>query len=375
MLHRKNPTTVAAIPAHNEADFIVPCLEALDRQIGARLDHIVLLANNCTDATVSLARAKRVRTGTTLHVIEMHLPPARSNAGYARRLAMQCAAALAGPDGILLTTDADGRVEPNWLVANLAALAEGADVVCGWIELHPADQDRIPDPLQADNAREYAYDQLCDAIHARLDPDPDDPLPRHTQNSGASIALTAPMFARCGGVPDIPYGEDRALISALRRVDARIRHAPDVKALVSGRLVGRNHAGTTATILRRLSGPDPYLDDRLEPAMDCARRAASRRRLREVFTTGKGAPELALQLDYDLPRLQGLLKMSLGAAWYELEAESPILRRHLLKLTDVAREIAAAEAILAACDRAGPFDNVGLWMPNPAVFQAGGRLL
>ena len=375
MLHREYSTLVVAIPAQNVAEFIVPCLEALDAQVEIQPDHIVLLANNCTDATVALARAKRVRPGTTLHVIEMHLPPAQSSAGHARRRAMQCAAALAGPDGVLLTTDADGRVDPNWLAANLAALAKGADAVCGRIELDPADRDRIPEALHADNASEHAYDLLCDTIHARLDPDPDDPLPRHTQHTGGSIALTAPMFARCGGVPDIPDGEDRALINALRRVDARIRHAPEVKAVKSGRLFGGSRAGAAATILRRLRGPDPYLDDRLEPAMDCARRAASRRRLREVFETGEGAPELALQLDFDLPRLHGLLKMSLGAAWYELEAESPILHRRLVALCDVASESAVAHAILAACDRVGRSDSLGLWMPNPATLRADGRLL
>jgi GT2 family glycosyltransferase len=375
MLHRKRSATVVAIPAQNEADVIGPCLAALDAQIEIRPDHIVLLANNCTDMTVSLARAKRMRPGTTLHVIEMHLPAAQSNTGHARRLAMQCAAALAGTDGILLTTDADGRVEPDWIAANLAALARGADVVCGWIELDPTDRTRIPLELRADNAQESAYDLLCDTIHARLDPDPSDPLPRHTQNCGATIALTAPVFARCGGVPDIAYGEDRALINALRRVDARIRHAPEVKATMSGRMVGRNYVGTAATILRRLSGPDPYLDDRLEPAMDCARRAASRRRLREVFKTGEGAPELALQLDFDLPRLRGLLKMTFGAAWYELEAESPILRRRLVALADVIAESTIAASILAACDRAGQFDRLGLWMPNPAALREDGRLL
>ena len=181
------------------------------------------------------------------------------------------AARLAGLDGVLLTTDADGQVDPDWLAANLQCLADGADAVAGWVDLHPIEWGAIPRALHEDDARECAYDRLCDEIHGLLDPDPADPLPRHTQHSGASIAVTAAAFARCGGVPAIPSGEDRALIAALRRVDARIRHAPEVHVSVSGRTEGRSEGGMADTIRRRLAKPDEYIDDRLEPALDCAR--------------------------------------------------------------------------------------------------------
>jgi len=352
MPNRTLSKTAVAIPVHNEAELIAACLDALDNQAGAQPDHIVLLANNCTDATVPIARSASMQRGTTLHVIEISLPPEQASAGHARRLAMQCAAALAGPAGVLLTTDADSRVDPDWLAANLAAIEAGADVVCGWVELDPIDWGSIPASLHEDDARECAYDRLCDMIHARLDPDPADPLPRHTQHSGASIALTAPIFARCGGVPDIPFGEDRALINALRRVDARIRHAREVHVTVSGRIEGRCKGGMADTIRRRLVRQDSDLDDRLEPAMDCARRAASRRQLRAVFESGEGAVELAQQLGFDPWRLEALLKMSLGAAWYEIEADSPVLRRRRVAVADLPAEMAAAESILAALDRA-----------------------
>ena len=357
MQNRALSKTVVAIPVHNEADLIAACVDALDNQVGAQPDHVVLLANNCTDATVPIARAASMQRGTTLHVIEISFPLEQASAGHARRLAMQCAAALAGPNGVLLTTDADSRVDPDWLAANLAAIEAGADVVCGWVELDPIDWGKIPASLHEDDARECAYDRLCDTIHARLDPDPADPLPRHTQHSGASIALTAPIFARCGGVPDIPYGEDRALINALRRVDARIRHAREVHVTVSGRTEGRCKGGMADTIRRRLTCADAYLDDRLEPAADCARRAASRRELRAVFESGEGAADLSQQLCFDLRRLETLLKMSLGAAWYEIEADSPVLRRRRVAVADLPHEMAAAESILAALDRAGQFDS------------------
>lgn len=345
--HRTGLVSAVAIPARNEAQRIAACIEALDTQAGAQITHIVLLANNCTDHTAAIARAVPVQPGTTLHIVELDLPRRHANAGHARRLAMQRAAALAGPDGLLLTTDADGRVDPDWLAANIAAIANGADVVAGWVELDAIEWGQIPAILHEDDARECAYDQLCDTIHALLDPDPADPLPRHTQHSGASIALTAAAFARCGGVPDIPSGEDRALIEALRATGARIRHAPEVHVTVSGRLDGRAPGGMAETILRRMSGPDPYLDDRLEPALDCARRATSRRLLRELLQADEPLDGFAGALGLDPAWLRSLLGQPFGAVWQAVEAKSPTLRRRPVAVQDLPAEVQTAQALLA----------------------------
>lgn len=350
MSRSRSAFTAVAIPARDEADRIAACLEALDAQIGARLDAIVLLVNNTSDGTARIARGVRLHKPTKLHVIECNLPPDQATAGHARRLAMEAAAELAGPDGVLLTTDADGMVDPDWLAANLTAIAAGADAVAGWVELHPIDWGHIPAKLHEDDARECAYDALCDEIHARLDPDPADPVPRHTQHSGASIAVTAAAYARCGGVPAIPTGEDRALIAALRRVDARIRHAPEVHVTVSGRIEGRSEGGMADTIRRRLTQPDKFIDDRLEPAIACARRARCRAALRRVYfepSTGSGA--LATELHFDRTSLASLLAAPFfGEAWDALERSHPILRRELVPVSALAAETEAAEAILAS---------------------------
>ncbi len=341
------PALVVAIPVRDEADHIEPCLRALDGQMGAQLDHVVLLLNNCTDASAARARATPMRAATRLHVVELELPPGRANAGHARRLAMEAALALA-PEGILMTTDADGQVDTNWVAATLAAIDDGAEVVAGWAELDPADWGRLPLHLHEDDARECAYDALCDEIHARLDPDPWDPWPRHTQHSGASLAMTATAYRRCGGVPDVPSGEDRALVAALRVVDARIRHAPEVHVSVSGRTLGRAAGGMAETIRRRLDRPDSHLDDRLEPAVDCARRAQARSRLRRLFE-GTEVDPLPLAHLLDLPDAAICARLSLqhfGRAWRELEAATLRLRRRLVAVEELPVEMAAALAIL-----------------------------
>lgn len=350
-MQRSNPPfTVVAIPARNEADRIADCIEALDAQVGARLSAIVLMVNNTTDGTADIARGMVLHPATRLLVVERTLPPDQANAGIARQLAMQVAAELAGPDGILMTTDADGQVDPDWLAANLAAIDAGADVVAGWVDLHPIEWSRIPAKLHEDDARECAYDALCDEIHALLDPDPADPAPRHTQHSGASIAVTAEAYARCGGVPPIPSGEDRALIAALRRVDARIRHAPEVHVMVSGRIEGRSEGGMADTIRRRLSQADTFIDDRLEPAADCARRARCRAALRRAYDDPMADTQplaALLQIDADL-LARHLAAPAFGLAWETVERDSPALNRTRVTTARLAEETLAADAILAS---------------------------
>jgi len=193
------------------------------------------------------------------------VPARMSNAGFARRLAMESAARLAAPGSILMTTDADGEVYPDWIAANLAALRAGADVVAGRVELDGADAIRLPSRLQEDDEKECMYDRLLDEIHAKLDPDPADPLPRHTEHAGASIAVRLPAYRQAGRIPAVPVGEDRALSKHCERFDARIRHSRDVRVVVSGRIIGRAVGGMADTIRRRLlSSPMSMLDVRLE---------------------------------------------------------------------------------------------------------------
>ena len=339
---------VVAVPAKDEAQFIIPCLLALDGQVDDGFDDIVVLVNNSTDATAYLARSIEAKSGARIHVLERDLAAQDSNAGTARRLAMEAAACLAGPAGVVLTTDADAQVDPDWLSANLACLSAGADAVAGWVELLPTDWGAIPCRLHEDDARECAYDALCDEIHARLNPDPGDPFPRHTHHSGASIAVTAAAFARCGGVPAVSCGEDRALIAALRKVDARIRHAPEVHVMVSGRTTGRAAGGMADTIRRRMDKADEYLDERLEPAVVCARRASCRAEARRLWNdVGLDRRDLANRLGMKVAELDALLvAVYFGVAWEAIEAIAPTLRRKCVAMKRLFNEMATARTIL-----------------------------
>ena len=254
--------TVVAVPVKDEAERIGACLAALAGQA----DAVVLVVNNTSDATAAIAR------GFGVEVIEVEFPPERASAGAARRMAMERAAVLAGEGGVLLTTDADGRVPLDWVAANLFHLRRGVDAVAGRAVLDSADAAAIPDRLHDDDALECAYAAALDEIASRVDPQAWDPWPRHSEHSGASIAVTVAAYRAVGGMPAAAIAEDRRFFAALRAAGMRVRHAPEIVVTVSGRTTGRAEGGMADTIWRRLGRADPYLDDALEPAMDFWRR-------------------------------------------------------------------------------------------------------
>ncbi len=345
---------LAAIPAKNEADALPGCLSALAAQHGAALDGVVLCLNNCNDGSARVVRDLAPVLPFTVHGLDVTLPAARACAGVARRLAMDRAAILAGPDGIVVTTDADSRVAPDWLAVNVAAIHAGADAVAGRAEIEPQGAALIPAHLHAIDARECRYAALLDEIAALVDPDPYDPWPRHDEHSGASIAVTVAAYRRCGGMPPVALAEDRAFFAALRLVDARIRHAPEARVVVSARLEGRATGGMADTMRRRLKAVDPYLDARLEGVAAALRRVRLRAALRAAWQRPRraGAADVAhLSRLLGVEVAAGLDGRYFGAVWAQIEATSPILARRRVALRDLARQTARAERVRHALRR------------------------
>jgi glycosyltransferase involved in cell wall biosynthesis len=129
-----SPGTIVAIPARDEEERIGACLEALLAQrdrCGRLLPPdalgVVLLLNNCSDRTAAIAKSRLVCGRTPFALVDVALPLSQANAGFARRLALDLAAAWLAPAdhprGVLLTTDADSRVPPQWLVQRRSAAA------------------------------------------------------------------------------------------------------------------------------------------------------------------------------------------------------------------------------------------------------------
>jgi hypothetical protein len=342
----QHDSITVAIPAKNEAERIIACLFALARQT-RRPQSVVVLANNCRDRTASIARTVAPALPYKLHVECHAFPPEQANAGPARRRTMALAAQLVHENGILLTTDADGMAAPDWIQRNCQAIAAGADLVCGRVVLDPIEAALIPTRPRDNEALESTLIGLLDCIAGQLDPDPADPPPRHPETAGASLAVTLEAFRRVGGLPAVPFGEDRAFVCALARMDARIRHDPSVVVTVSGRTVGRARGGMADTIRRRIQRPDEFTDERVEPAVDAYRRYDFRHRLRLAWRQQLLPADLAVDLGIAPNNLAPLLKEQFfGTAWAGIEAISPFLRRRRVRFSELSRQIDHARYLI-----------------------------
>jgi hypothetical protein len=333
----------------NEVERIGGCLRALARQDGAAPDRVVLLLNGCIDGTRAEIEALAPSCGMRIDIVERDLRGADATAGMARSLAVAHAAEGLADHDILMTTDADGAVAANWIAANLAALAEGADIVCGRAVIDWADALLIPAHLHEDDARECRLAALIDELATLVDPEPHDPWPRHTEHSGASLAFTVAAWRRAGGIPPIPSGEDRAFVDRMRRIDARIRHDPAVQVTVSGRIQGRAAGGMADTIRRRIVAQDEFIDSAIEPAADRYRRISLRAQARALWQGGSYDHQPLIEALGVDPAIiyRALAAPAFGEAWAVLERECPVLSSRPVRFCELPREIAAAEALCA----------------------------
>ncbi|MEC4985743.1 MAG: glycosyltransferase [Oscillatoria sp. PMC 1068.18] len=241
------------IPVRDEGENIEATLTALaqqkdfeGKQIERSRYEILILANNCTDNSAAIARRfANLTPGLVLHVVERTLPPFQAYVGKARQLLMDEAyrrlQLLGKPRGIIASTDGDTKVTQTWLAAILQEINRGVDAVGGRIIAENCHEFDLT--TKAYYLRYSAYQYLIAELEGYLNPQPDDPLPRHNQFCGASLAVTAEMYARVGGLPAVRTPEDVALGKSLRRFDAKIRYSPKVKVFTSARQIGRANVG------------------------------------------------------------------------------------------------------------------------------------
>jgi hypothetical protein len=153
-----------------------------------------------------------------------------------------------------------------------------------------------------------------------------------------------------GGIEGVANGEDRKFFEALRRMDAKIRHAPEIVVTVSGRLVGRATGGMAETMMRRMRTADEWLDADLETAQRRARRARLRAAVTQARAHGASRLEigcLATELRVSVPMLQrALMAPTMGAGWCDLERVSPTLMRVPVPLMQLATETGNARALV-----------------------------
>ena len=311
-----------AIPVHNEEAGIAATLGALAAQVdfaGRSLDpatyEVLVLANNCTDRTVEVARAfGAARRRFRLHVIEVTLEVPHAHVGAARRLAMDEAcrrlASLGRRRGVVASTDGDTQVRCDWVAATLREIARGADAVGGRIEASAGEIAALEPGARRYYRRDRVYRMLRSAYESALDPDPFNAWPRHHHCFGASLAVTVETYLAAGGLPVLPCLEDMAFHRKLERIGAKIRQSPDVGVLTSLRCAGRVSVGLSGTLsiwTRAAAAGEPWTVD--SPAaieLESVHRARVRALWRKAVTK-RHVAQAAAELQVDAAWF--------GAAW------------------------------------------------------------
>ena len=241
-----NPALRACVvvPARDEEALIGSCIEALAAQERAAHHEyeVLLVLDRCADETEERAR----EIGGVHPSLKLHfLYGPGEGSGPARRVGMDAACArllrVGRPQGLIACTDADTMVAPDWLAAQLRAVSEGARAIGGRIEL--ADDGSLPGHVRRRHAEEGRR------RHEQLLSDPTGEA-QHWQFSGASMALTAAVYAQVGGLEPLTALEDEHLEKVLRHHDVPIHRLLSVRVTTSPRLVGRATSGLSNDLAR-----------------------------------------------------------------------------------------------------------------------------
>lgn len=315
------------IPARNEEDRIVGCLDAAAAALGGR-GGVAVAINGSWDDTRARTEAWFRASGVPGVVIDEAAPPAGSGVGRARRLAVEACRARLSPGAVMMTTDADSRVAPDWVGANLDELAR-ADLVCGTVLPEPEEIARLPALFSERGAPEGEYVALTLEARRILDPTPHDPRPTHMNAAGASLAFRMRLHDDVGGFPDLATREDRGFVEAAEARDWRIRHSETARVRTSCRLDGRAAGGMAGALRARILEEDPFVDELLEPADRTLRRARLRGALRREWGGRPG----------------------FGAAWARLLRDTPLMEPARMRLSELVRELPALSVAVAGLTR------------------------
>ena len=217
MSRRRIDAVGVLVPAHDEGDLVGPCVRSVlaALAVAGRPAAVCVLADRCTDATVRRARA--AVSGAALPAV-VHEDRSGGTIGALRNRAAEAALARldADPERTwLLSTDADGTVDPGWVRAHLDPAAAGADAVAGGVALD---------------------------LPGRPAPPGEPPLPDHPVY-GANLGLRAGPFLSVGGFPDIACGEDHGIVARLRAAGYRVAHGAPGTVCTSARTTGRARDG------------------------------------------------------------------------------------------------------------------------------------
>ena len=239
---------IVCVPARNEAARLPDLIRALQYQTWIRAQkrplRVVVVLNNCTDESRTVIEQVVGNVPQIyLHLVDVNFLPEQAHVGSARRWAMNTGASLVPDNSLLLSTDADAVPREDWVDANLRAIASGAHLVGGHIVGNREEEALLGPGFLRRATRHLYYTKLIDRLISLVDPSPEDPWPRHTDHTGASLAVRSDVYAAVGGMPALPFREDVAFVQNVCLAGYRLRHPLDVEVSVSARLDGRAPGG------------------------------------------------------------------------------------------------------------------------------------
>jgi cellulose synthase/poly-beta-1,6-N-acetylglucosamine synthase-like glycosyltransferase len=222
------------IPARNEEDSIVDCLgsivAALDAVPAVESSWIVVVADSCSDQTASLARR---RLGGRGKVIECSV----GSPGTARRIgAAEVLTHFAGrrpSDVWIANTDADSRVDVDWISHHLQLASRGFCGVAGIVRvtsIEGHDETAVSEFLAG-------YATYEDGTHPHV--------------HGANLGIRADAYLDAGGWSDLTVAEDHCLWSRVRSRGWLTIASVGSVVFTSGRLHGRAMDGFADTLRRK----------------------------------------------------------------------------------------------------------------------------
>jgi hypothetical protein len=278
-----------------------------------------------------------------VRIVEITLGQADAHAGGARRHALDLALATLPVAGVLMTTDADSKVQLDWIAANLGEVEAGADAVAGVVTFAANACLHIAPSRNA----EWQLAQLQARMHSLLDPRPQERWPTHIWTWGASLAVRADVYRAGGGLPSVPLAEDRAFAEILDRQGFRVRRSNAPVVITSHRRHGRAPGGL-ADLLSAYADDGAPCDAALEPTATLARRLVWRAHLRAHYVKhgpqlcGRMAHRLGIKIDA-LPTRHAL---TFGEWWTAIERASARLQRARIMPIALALEIGRAQRLI-----------------------------
>lgn len=214
---------VVVIPAHNEATKLPHCLKAVltAAACSSMPVLVVVVLDACDDGSVDLAG----RFGSDVHFIEVEA----RNVGASRAAGFAHARSSAGMGHAdetriwYATTDADSRVDPDWL---LRQTASDAAMVLGVVRL--ANWRHLP----AAAVRRYVH-----AYRSKRRPD------GHGHVHGANMGFRADAYWRVGGFAALSTGEDVDLVRRFEEHGFAIDRDDRLSVITSARQKGKAPKG------------------------------------------------------------------------------------------------------------------------------------